>query len=89
MNSMITTDGRPHLALRRWLRSQPMTRAELAARLGYDVSHVHHVVGGSKPLTANFRGRFLDEFGAGATAAAFPETADVTAGPPATAGEVA
>ncbi len=41
-----------------------MTQTELAAKLGYDVSHVSMVIRGQRRITDGFRWRWQEAFGA-------------------------
>ena len=47
-----------------FLAEKSMTQAELAARLGYDLSYVNQIINGRKRVTDAFRWRWQNEFGA-------------------------
>jgi hypothetical protein len=76
----------PHPALRAWLArantGSRMRYYELAQQLGYHPAYVYGILGGSEEMTAAFRGRFRDVFGAANTDAAFPEAAEPALEPP-------
>lgn len=47
-----------------FINQKGMTQTELAAKLGYDVSHVSMVIRGQRRITDGFRWRWQEAFGA-------------------------
>lgn len=50
-----------------WMREQGLNSPGLADRMGYDRTYIFRLLTGERPVTAAFKWKFLETFGAGPT----------------------